>query len=82
MLADALLNELSLENRKLVMFSDGRQDAAERYPQVAELNRYRDLIRQFVAVFPDVEAQITAAFKKAKGEYLSDAEYELAENTN
>jgi DEAD/DEAH box helicase domain-containing protein len=77
-LADALLRELSLENRKLVMFSDSRQDAAK-LSAGSELNHYRDLIRQFVArVSPDTDAQITAAFKMARGESLSPEERSLA----
>lgn len=77
-LADALLRELSLENRKLVMFSDSRQDAAK-LSAGSELNHYRDLIRQFVArVSPDTDAQIVAAFKMARGEPLSSEERSLA----
>ncbi|MDA0241801.1 MAG: DEAD/DEAH box helicase [Chloroflexi bacterium] len=77
-LADALLRELSLENRKLVMFSDSRQDAAK-LSAGSELNHYRDLIRQFVArVSPDVDAQIKAAFKMVRGEPLSPEERNLA----
>ena len=78
-LADALLRELAVDNRKLVMFSDSRQDAAK-LSAGSELNHYRDLIRQFVArVAPDTDVQIQAAFKMARGDTLSNAEYDLAE---
>jgi len=78
-LADALLRELSVDNRKLVMFSDSRQDAAK-LSAGSELNHYRDLIRQFVArVSPDTDVQLQAAFKMARGDALTDAEYDLAE---
>ncbi|MCZ7666530.1 MAG: hypothetical protein M5U34_04525 [Chloroflexi bacterium] len=78
-LADALLRELAVDNRKLVMFSDSRQDAAK-LSAGSELNHYRDLIRQFVArVSPDTDIRLNAAFKMARGEPLSDAEYDLAE---
>jgi Lhr-like helicase len=45
LLADALLRQLPLENRKLVAFTDSRQDAAKLAAGI-ELDHYRDLVRQ------------------------------------
>lgn len=47
LLADALLRELPKENRKLVAFTDSRQDAAKLAAGI-ELDHYRDLVRQFL----------------------------------
>lgn len=45
LLADALLRQLPVENRKLVAFTDSRQDAAKLAAGI-ELDHYRDLVRQ------------------------------------
>lgn len=45
LLADALLRQLPKENRKLVAFTDSRQDAAKLAAGI-ELDHYRDLVRQ------------------------------------
>jgi len=45
LLADALLRQLPRENRKLVAFTDSRQDAAKLAAGI-ELDHYRDLVRQ------------------------------------
>lgn len=45
LLADALLRQLPKESRKLVAFTDSRQDAAKLAAGI-ELDHYRDLVRQ------------------------------------
>ncbi len=50
LLADALLRQLPKKNRKLVAFTDSRQDAAKLAAGI-ELDHYRDLVRQSLAAY-------------------------------
>ncbi|MCO5194713.1 MAG: DEAD/DEAH box helicase [Anaerolineae bacterium] len=77
-LADALLRNLTQDHRKLVLFSDSRQDAAKLSAGI-DLNHYLDLIRQFIAgVSADLDQQIQATIKFINGEKTSVEERQLA----
>jgi len=74
LLADALLRQLPEGNRKLVAFTDSRQDAAKLSAGI-ELDHYRDLIRQsLVRGFDDLGGDLAAFLK-----YLDDPKVMSAE---
>lgn len=77
-LADALLRNLAESHRKLVLFSDSRQDAAKLSAGI-DLNHYLDLVRQFIAgVSADLDLEIQAAIKFVNGERTTPEERRLA----
>ncbi|MCC6607872.1 MAG: DEAD/DEAH box helicase [Anaerolineae bacterium] len=80
-LADALLRTLpqNEEARKLVLFSDSRQDAAKLSAGI-EQNHYLDLVRQIVSHVPgQAGADVKAFVKSTKQQPLSQVEAMLAE---
>ena len=78
-LADGLLRQMPSESsRKLVVFSDSRQDAAKLSAGL-ELNHYRDLLRQLAAgVSMTSGREVELYARLEKGEHLEAAERELA----
>ncbi|MBK7180405.1 MAG: DEAD/DEAH box helicase [Chloroflexi bacterium] len=78
-LADTLIRQLPDEYRKLVLFSDSRQDAAKLSAGI-EQGHYLDLIRQTVSRIPaQAGADVRAYLKLSQGESLSPTESRLAE---
>lgn len=79
-LADSLLRALGPYARKLVLFSDSRQDAAKLAGGL-ELSHYRDLLRQIMAERigkrpPGLEPY----WRRLRGEQLNDEDAGLAED--
>jgi DEAD/DEAH box helicase domain-containing protein len=78
-LADTLVRQLPNESRKLVLFSDSRQDAAKLSAGI-EQGHYLDLIRQIVSRIPaQAGADVRAYLKVSRGESLTSEEARLAE---
>jgi Lhr-like helicase len=78
-LADTLIRQLPDKYRKLVLFSDSRQDAAKLSAGI-EQGHYLDLIRQTVSRIPaQAGADVRAYLKMSQGEPLSPVESRLAE---
>ena len=80
MLADALIRNLPQDgnSRKLVLFSDSRQDAAKLFSGI-EQGHYLDLIRQFVSrVHGRAGADVKAFVKKLEKQPLAERDAELA----
>lgn len=80
LLADALLRQLPEDNRKLVAFTDSRQDAAKLSAGI-ELDHYRDLIRQtLVRGFGNLGGDLKAYLESLDNPtLLSDEEQQAAE---
>lgn len=80
LLADALLRQLPHRNRKLVAFTDSRQDAAKLAAGI-ELDHYRDLVRQsLVRGFGRLGGDIVAYLKSLDdGARLTREEVEAAD---
>lgn len=79
-LADALLRNLTEDHRKLVLFSDSRQDAAKLSAGI-DLNHYLDAIRQFIAgVSADLDQEIEAAIKFVNREQVTPEEIRQAQS--
>lgn len=79
-LADALIRQMPEDAavRKLVMFSDSRQDAAKLSAGI-EHNHYLDLVRQIVSRIPATAgADVATYLRYVRGEALSDAEEAVA----
>lgn len=80
-LADALIRQLPEEtnSRKLVLFSDSRQDAAKLAAGI-EQGHYLDLIRQIVSRIPALAGtDVRAYIKMSQGKSLTTEESRLAE---
>jgi hypothetical protein len=79
-LADGLLRQMpSEETRKLVLFSDSRQDAAKLSAGL-EVSHYRDVLRQLAAEVPLASGQDVGLYIRAEsGEQLSGEEQRLAD---
>lgn len=80
LLADALLRQLPEESRKLVAFTDSRQDAAKLAAGI-ELDHYRDLVRQsLVRGFGRLGGDLAAYLKSLDDDAeLTAAETEAAD---
>jgi len=78
-LADGLVRQLPKDQyRKIVLFSDSRQDAAKLSAGI-ELGHYLDLLRQIVAKLPMRSGEDVKAFlRQANGEELTLREENLA----
>ncbi len=80
-LADALIRQLPEESqsRKLVLFSDSRQDAAKLSAGI-EQGHYLDLIRQIVSRIPaQAGADVKAYLQRVRQQPLTDEEARLAD---
>lgn len=78
-LADALLRSMpSADSRKLVLFSDSRQDAAKLGAGI-EWGHYLDLVRQISSrVVAQGSRAVEAFVRREKGEHLTEADEALA----
>jgi DEAD/DEAH box helicase domain-containing protein len=65
LLADGLLRNLDPKSRKLVVFTDSRQDAAKLSAGI-ELDHYRDLVRHFLVVGAQSSLGDASAFLKLR----------------
>jgi len=79
-LADAMLASLpSPETRKLVLFSDSRQDAAKLGAGI-EWNHYLDVVRRLASRVPEQAGRGVGAYvRRERGEQLSPQELQVAE---
>lgn len=75
LLADGLFRELpDVESRKLIVFTDSRQDAAKLSAGM-EMDHYRDLVRQaMMAGFQNLGRGLAAMFKMVAGGTPTEAE--------
>ena len=78
LLADGLFRELpDSESRKLIVFTDSRQDAAKLSAGM-EMDHYRDLVRQaMMKGFKTLGRGLSVMFKFMDGQQLSDEEKEV-----
>ena len=77
LLIDSLMKQVSVETRKLVLFSDSRQDAAKLSAGI-ELDHYNKILRQLLSRFSfEAQSDIHTYLRFCRGESLSDEEQQV-----